>query len=78
MARSSTFDLYNRILKGKFPQMLADWRAEGLSLEEIAYRLRDIDVQATANTVGRWLKEQGITPAVGSATDDDEPAEATG
>lgn len=61
MARQSSFDLYDRILGGKLRQILADLRAEGHSLEEIAFRLRGLDVQATGGTVGRWLKEQNIT-----------------
>lgn len=60
MARTSSFDLYDRILDGKLRQILADLRAEGHSLEEIAFRLRALDVQASGGTIGRWLKEQGI------------------
>ncbi len=63
MARQSSFDLYDRILDGKLRQILSDLRAEGHSLEEIAFRLRGLDVQASGGTVGRWLKEQGITQA---------------
>jgi len=66
MGAQSTFDLYDRILGGQLRRLLADWRAEGLSLEDIAYRLRDMDVQAKSVTVGRWIKEQGITPATES------------
>lgn len=61
MAPTSTFDLYDRILGGTLRQLLTDWRTEGLSLEDISYKLRDLDVQAKAATVGRWIKEKGIT-----------------
>lgn len=61
MARASSFDLYNRILDGKLRDILAELRAEGNSLEEIAFRLRAMNVQASGGTIGRWLKEQGIT-----------------
>lgn len=63
MARHSSFELYDRILDGKLRSIIADLRAEGHSLEEIAYRLRDKDVKASAGTIGRWIKEQGIAPA---------------
>lgn len=68
MARVSSFELYNRILEGKLPTILAELRAEGLSLEDIAYRLRDMNVQAKAGTVGRWLKEQNIAPVPSTTT----------
>ena len=56
MARTSTLDLYDRLLDGQMRVLLRQWRAEGLSLDEMAYRLRDLDVTASRSTVGRWLK----------------------
>lgn len=56
MARTSTLDLYDRLLAGQMRVLLRQWRDEGLSLDEMAYRLRDLDVTASRSTVGRWLK----------------------
>ena len=56
MARTSTLDLYDRLLDGQVRVLLRQWREEGLSLDEMAYRLRDMDVTASRSTVGRWLK----------------------
>lgn len=56
MARTSTLDLYDRLLDGELRQLLLTWRAEALSLDEMAYRLRDRQVTASRSTVGRWLK----------------------
>lgn len=60
MARTSSFELYDRILDGKLRGLIAGWRAEGASLEEIAFRLREMKVTASAGTVGRWIKEHDI------------------
>ena len=56
MARTSTLDLYDRLLDGQVRVLLRQWRDAGLSLDEMAYRLRDLDVTASRSTVGRWLK----------------------
>ena len=56
MARTSTLDLYDRLLDGQVRVQLRQWREEGLSLDEMAYRLRDMEVTASRSTVGRWLK----------------------
>lgn len=55
MARTSTLDLYDRLLDGQVRPLLKQWRAEGLSLDEMAYRLRDRQVTASRSTIGRWL-----------------------
>lgn len=56
MARTSTLDLYDRLLDGKVRPLLRQWAGEGLSLDEMAYRLRDLEVTVSRSTVGRWLK----------------------
>ncbi len=56
MARTSTLDLYDRLLDGKVRSLLRQWNTENLSLDEMAYRLRDMDVSVSRSTVGRWLK----------------------
>lgn len=56
MARTSTLDLFDRLLDGKMRPLLRQWSVEGLSLDEMAYRLRDLEVTVSRSTVGRWLK----------------------
>lgn len=58
MARPSTFPLYDRALQGQLAGLLRTWRAEGVSLSEIAFRLRvDHDIKVSASTVRRWLTD---------------------
>lgn len=52
-----TFPLYDRILKGTLTQRLIDWREEDVSIEEMTFRLRDLDVVVSSMTVRRWLQE---------------------
>lgn len=56
MARQSTFELYDRILAGGLRDLLAGWKAEGLSMEEIAFRLRGHAVTVSRDTVRRWYE----------------------
>lgn len=67
MARQNSYELYDRILGGQLSDLIAGWRGEGLSLEDIAYQLRDRDIHTSANTVGRWIKEQCIVPKAPAA-----------
>ncbi len=67
MARTSTLDLYDRLLDGKVRPLLREWAHEGLSLDEMAYRLRDLDVTVSRSTVGRWLKVLEGEPAESAA-----------
>ena len=55
MARTSTFLLYDRILDGGLQARLLEWREEGVSVTDMAYRLRDKDVKVAPETVRRWL-----------------------
>lgn len=58
MGRSSTHPLVNRILDGQLDDLLTAWRAEGLSLLEITFRLRqDHDVRVSVATVQRWVND---------------------
>ena len=52
--RTGTFPLHNRLLDGKLVKMLADWRAEGLSHEQIARELHAKGVEVSTETVRRW------------------------
>lgn len=56
MARSSTYPLVDRILDGRLADLLTDWRAEGVTLQDIAYRLRsEHDIKVSIATVKRWV-----------------------
>lgn len=55
MARTSTFILYDRILDGGLQALLLGWRDEGVSVTDMAYRLRDQDIRVAPETVRRWL-----------------------
>ncbi len=57
--RTSTFDLHDKIIGGDLRTRLRAWRSEGLSFEEIAYRLRP-DIVVSRSTVTRWCLELGI------------------
>ncbi len=55
MARTSTFHLYDRILDGGLQALLLGWREEGVSVTDMAFRLREQDVKVAPETVRRWL-----------------------
>ena len=56
--RTSTFPLYDRLCDGQLAQILSDLTAEGLSQEEITWRLRERhDVHVSKSTVRRWIAD---------------------
>lgn len=58
MARQSNFELYDRLVfRGGLAKQLTDWRTEGHSYEEIAYRMREKGVIVTSVTVWRWVRD---------------------
>lgn len=56
MAPKSTFLLYDRILNGKLEPLLLGWRAEGVSITDMAFRLREEQIKVAPETVRRWLR----------------------
>ncbi len=55
MSRTSTRDLLARVMEPEGESIEA-WRADGLTLAEIAFRLRDrYDVKVSVETLRRWL-----------------------
>jgi len=69
--RVSTFPLHDKILGGQLRQILADLAAEGLSQEDITYRLRsEHNVEVSKATVRRWLAECDIR-TVGQPSSED-------
>jgi len=62
MSRTSQYELADRLLGGTLTLKLASWRADGSSLEDIAYKLRaEHDINVSTATVYRWCAAQGIT-----------------
>lgn len=58
MGRTRTFPLYDRILNGQLASTLHAWKAEGLSIEEITWRLREEhDIRVSIATVHRWFAQ---------------------
>lgn len=64
MARHSTFLLYDRLSKGRASALITNCRTSDppISYEEIALRLRDLDIQVTGETVRRWWSDH-LAPA---------------
>ena len=55
MAR--TYDLANLALGGRLAESLGEWKAEGLTLDRIAERLRADGIDVSRETVRRWYIE---------------------
>lgn len=56
MPRTSTKDLYGKALGRDIDELLTEWKDEGLSGEDIAFRLKaDHDLSVSTSTVYRWL-----------------------
>jgi hypothetical protein len=54
--RTSTYTAWDRALGGDLTSILATYKADGLPLDEITFRLRsDHDVKVSRSTVARWL-----------------------
>lgn len=58
MPRPSGYALANHLLKGRLVEHLEQWRAEGLSFDTIAWRLREHGVVVTGETVRVWYRDQ--------------------
>lgn len=61
-SRSGLYLWVNEALDGKLGQFLAEWRAEGLTYDQIAYELRDRGYIVSRNTVGRWVTAPAPEP----------------
>lgn len=57
MGRTPTYHLYDRILNGRLGPMLLRWKDEGISQDEMAFRLRAEGVAVSRETVRRWVKD---------------------
>lgn len=55
MTGTSTFPLYDAAYAGDLRADLNAWRAEGLTLDQLAARLQAEGVDVSRETVRRWL-----------------------
>lgn len=56
VAPKQTFiDIHDQYRNGALSKQILAWRAEGVSLEDIAHRLRNDGVDVNTSTVRRWL-----------------------
>lgn len=62
MAPRNTFHLYDRILGGELTPLLRQWKADGVTLDEQATRLRARGVAVSRETVRRWAKDINDEP----------------
>ncbi len=54
--RRSTFDLHNAVTNGHLAGWLTGWHADGVSFEEMTWRLRERGVHVSRSTVRRWVR----------------------
>lgn len=66
MPRSSTLPLYDALLDGQLSELLTTWRTEGVSIQEMTWRLRErmADHPEIApvgpDTIRRWIRQLKI------------------
>lgn len=53
-SRSGLYLWIDEALDGTLSKRLTDWRAEGLTYDQIAYELRDLGYVVSRNTINRW------------------------
>jgi intein-encoded DNA endonuclease-like protein len=59
MAKQSTFELYDRLARGRLTARLRRMRAQGLTYTQMAERLRPT-IDVAPSTIFRWCRELGI------------------
>lgn len=58
MARTGTFPVYDRMHDGRLGSTLLTWKADGVPVEEMTFRLRtEFDITVSVSTVHRWLAQ---------------------
>jgi len=59
--QTTQFDLYDRVVGGDLAEKLASWQSEGLSLQDIAFQLREEHrLIVSPSTVRRWMLAAGL------------------
>lgn len=62
MATRSRYDLIDRLLDGRLAEVLAGWKAEGVSFDEQARRMEDDHgIAITRETLRRWSNANTAT-----------------
>lgn len=61
VAKSSLYELADRVLDGQLIALLTEWRANGLTFADIAHELRtEHEITVTHETVRAWCIRLGI------------------
>lgn len=77
MAAKNYFDVVDRLADGRLAEQLTQWRQQGDSFNTIAVRIHDeLDIDVTAETVRRWVRELEALPS--PAQNDPDVLEAAG
>ncbi len=62
MPPQNVIDNWDQARDGEVSEQIHAWRAEGLSVDEITFRLRQMGMQLTPKTLRRWLNRDGSEP----------------
>lgn len=57
VGRTPTYHLYDRLMNGRLGSTLLAWKAEGVSQDEMAFRLRAEGIAVSRETIRRWVKD---------------------
>lgn len=61
MGRGSIRPLVDKLLDGQLAALLEAWRTEGLSYNDMAYRLRsEHDINVSQETIRRWCDPDAV------------------
>lgn len=59
--KSGTYRMANRLAGGRLPDLLRDYRADGLSWDDISRRMYgDFGIEAAAETLRQWAEQLNI------------------
>jgi len=58
MPRNTIIDIHDEARGGEISRLIHSWRADGLSVNEVAFRLRGEGIHIDPKTLTRWLKKQ--------------------
>lgn len=63
MARTSTYELHDRLTGGRLGALLLEAKAGDKTMEDIAFELRrDFDLRVSVSTVHRWMQRFEAVP----------------
>lgn len=59
-ARTTLFELVDRIFEGSLDGQLREWHAARVSFDDMAHEIRREDIVVSGETVRQWCVERGI------------------